>query len=101
MQADFNRSFTDPFGNPIADREGRPQMINKILGLELFNLGDLGKEPLSQEQKYMAYTLSLRLANATGPVEISPEEAQFIDQVAARAYKAGAYGNIKSILNGE
>lgn len=100
MKVNFNRPFTDPFGNILTDKEGKPQMINRVLGLELFNLGDLDKQPLTQAQKYMAYTLSVKLANATEETDLTQEEADFIDNVASLVYKAGAYGCIKQILNG-
>lgn len=101
MKVNFNRPFKDPFGNVITDKNLEPKMINKELGLELFNLGSIGNEPLTQEQKYMAYSLSMKLANSDGDIELESKEIEFIDEVAARTYKAGAYGNIKSILNGE
>lgn len=99
MKANFNQPFCDPFGNPLRDKEGNVQMINRVLGLELFNLGDLDKQPLTQEEKYMAYTLSVKLANSADDIDLTKEEADFIDRVASSVYKAGAYGNIKSILN--
>lgn len=98
MKVNFNQPFRDLFGHAIKDRDGKEMIIGRALGLELFNLGDLGKEPLSQEEKYMAYALSVRMANSEGEIEISEAEATFIDRVAANTYKAGAYGNIKELI---
>lgn len=98
MRVNFKEPFRDLFGEPIKDREGKELEIGKTLGLELFNLADLNKVPLTQEQKYMAYTLSVKIANADGEVEISEKEAKFIDHVASAVFKAGAYGNVVRVL---
>lgn len=98
MKVNFNQPFKDPFGNPLIDKDGKTTMINKNLGLALFNLGG-EKCPLPPDQKYMAFTLSVKLANASGEVEISEEEAQFIDLMASKIYMAGPYGNIKLLIS--
>ena len=98
MKVNFNHTFKDPFGNDLTDNEGKPQMINRSLGFELFNLGDLGTAPMSQEEKFMAYNLSMRIANSTGDIEISNEEAEFLCKIACRVYRPGAFGIIKSLI---
>lgn len=97
MKTDFNRPFKDLFGNDVTDKNGKPVMIGRSLGLQLFNLGEMNGKTLTPEEKYMAYTLSVRLANKE-EIELSKEEADFISKVAAQFYTAGAYGNIKDIL---
>lgn len=97
MKANFNRPFTDVFGAPVLSKAGQPEMINRHLGFILFNIGD-DNHPLNAQEKFLAYTLSMKIANAPGEIEISQEEADFIDRVASQAYAAGAYGNIKSII---
>lgn len=97
MKVNFNQPFIDLYGEPMTEN-GKPSLIKKTLGLLLFNLGDQNKPAFTQDEKYMAYTLSIRLANSEDEIEISEEEARFIDQVAAASFRAGAYGNIRKLL---
>lgn len=97
MKLNFNQPFKDMHGNPHLEG-GKPAIIGKHLGFQLYNANDK-LWPMKPEEKYMAYCLSVKIGNAEGEVEISPEEAQLIDRVASRTLTAGAYGNIKDLLN--
>lgn len=98
MKINFNQPFKDFLGEAVIGKDGKPMMINRVLGLQLFNLSELKGNPLTPDQKYRAYTLSVKLANEPGEIEFSPEEIEFIDQVSSEVYSAGAYGNIKELL---
>lgn len=97
MKINFNVPYTDPFGNPMLEN-GKPVVIRKSLGMNLFYVNDKIM-PLNPEQKFMAYTLSVKIANAEAEIEVSKEEAELIDKVAGWTLPAGYYGNIKSLLN--
>lgn len=96
MKVNFNQPYTDPFGNPMLEN-GKPVVIRKSLGINLFYVNDKIL-PLNPEQKFLAYTLSVKIANAEEAVELTAEEAELIDKVAAKTLPAGYYGNIKSLI---
>lgn len=96
MTIDFNKPFTDPFGQPVTDAKGQPQNIAKVLASLLFNATTLNGKPLTPEQKLMAYDIATRMA-ANG-TDYTVEEAQFIKQMAAQQFAAGAYGAIHTLI---
>lgn len=96
MKVNFRQPFKDLFGNPMLE-DGKEMMINESLGFNLFYITDK-IVPLNAKEKYIAYTLAVKLTNKEIDLEITPEEADVIDKVAARVYNAGAYGNIRSLL---
>lgn len=69
------------------------------LAKALFGFNQFKGEPVSPEQKLMAYRLFRKL-NADGEVEISTEEASFIKHLAAESLLAGAYGQVYDLIEG-
>lgn len=98
MKVNFNQPIKDPFGNVVLDEHDNPQSIGKILATGLFNAKQIKGMPLTPEQKFNAFNLSTKIANAKGEVEISVEEAQFIKSVSAEIFMAGVYGNIVNVI---
>lgn len=102
MTVNFNCEFTDCFGNAIpGTTRGEAIKIGAALCQTLFNLSTLGGTMVSQEKKYMAYRLSLRISECPEAVELTAEEASFLKEVGAEAYSAGAYGRIADLIEGK
>lgn len=92
MKVNFNQSFKDFKGKDlelsIADEVGRV----------LFNVGMSANVPLSAEQKYMAYQLCNRM-QTDGEMELDANEAAFLLKVCGECLTAGAYGQIKDLID--
>lgn len=97
MKVNFNRSFTDYKGNAMYV-DGKPLIMSEEVSRELFQLGR--SERRSAEDKYMAYKLCNRISSASGEVELTAEEGAFIVNVCAGALTAGAYGQVKDLIDG-
>ena len=90
MKVNFNQSFKDFKGNEIG------VMISDEIGKVLFNLSTSNKTPLSADEKYMAYKLCNKVCS--GETEVSAEEAAFILRVSGEYLTAGAYGQIRDLI---
>lgn len=102
MTVNFNNEFTDCFGQAIlGNTPGKAINMGEALCQTLFNLSTLGGAMVSQEKKYMAYRLSLRISECPEAVELTTEEASFLKEVCAEAYSAGAYGRIADLIEGK
>ena len=104
MKVNFNKEFVDCFGKTITEkRNGHdvPSRIWESLARALFNLSVLGGTPVSQDEKYTAYSLSKRIAGNPTEVELSTEEASFLKRVCAEQLSAGAYGIVADIVEGK
>ena len=92
MKVKFNQSFKDFKGNEIG------VMISDEIGKVLFNLSTSNKTPLSADEKYMAYKLCNKVCSEDA--DISAEEASFILRVVGEYLTAGAYGQIRDLIEG-
>lgn len=92
MKVNFNQSFKDFKGNEIG------VMISDEIGKVLFNLSTSNKTPLSADEKYMAYKLCNKVCS--GETEVSAEEAAFILRVSGEFLTAGAYGQVRDLIEG-
>ena len=92
MKVNFNQSFKDFKGNEIG------VMISDEIGKVLFNLSTSNKTPLSADEKYMAYKLCNKVCGESA--EISAEESAFILRVSGEFLTAGAYGQIRDLIEG-
>ena len=97
MKVNFNRPFTDFKGQAMCEN-GTPLMMSEGIGRELFQLGR--SEHRSAEDKYMAYKLCNRISSASGDVDLTAEEGAFIVDVCAGSLTAGAYGQVKDLIDG-
>lgn len=98
MKTNLNIPFTDMFGNP-AKIDGKSSTVGHQIAFMLFNLGEISSRPLTPDEKFRAYTLSVKIANADSEVELSKEDADFIIRAAGSSFAAGAYGQIKELLS--
>ena len=93
MKVNFKQPFKDMNGIPL------PTTMADEIGKSLFYLESVGKQPLTADEKYLAYKLCNRIAGADGDVELSTDEAAFILRVCADTLKAGAYGQIRNLID--
>lgn len=93
MKVNFNQSFKDFKGKAIG------VSIADEIGKVMFNLSATRDTPLTVNEKYMAYKLSLKMARE-GETEINVDEASFIVKVCGEYLTAGAYGQVKDLIEG-
>ena len=98
MKVNFNLPLLDPFGKKVTDEKDQPSTIGKLVATCLYNAKHIKGVPLSPEQKFSAFNLSMKIANAKGEVEITLEEAQLIKSLSAECFMAGIYGNILKLI---
>lgn len=91
MKVNFNQSFKDFKGNEIG------VTIADEVGKVLFNVSTSGNVPMSADEKYMAYKLCNRICTC-GEAEISAEESAFLVKVCGEYLTAGAYGQVRDLL---
>lgn len=96
MKVNLKQSFIDFKGNEIKVN-GKPALISDEVGKILFNLGTSGNTPLGADEKYMAYKLCNRICQS-GELEITAEEGAFIVKVCGEHLTAGAYGQVRDII---
>lgn len=93
MKVNFNQSFKDFKGNKIG------VTIADEVGKVMFNISTTGNNPLSADEKYMAYKLCNKMC-AEGETEINADEAAFIVKVCGEYLTAGAYGQVRDLIEG-
>lgn len=98
MKVNFNQPLLDPFGKKVTDENNHPSTIGKLVATCLYNAKHIKGVPLTPEQKFSAFNLSMKIANAKGEVEITLEEAQLIKSLSAECFMAGVYGNILRLI---
>jgi hypothetical protein len=75
-------------------------MMADLLKVVFFSIDSTPQLPLSAEDKYMAYQMAKRLADCSGEIDITIEEAAFFKKVCAVGLVAGAYGQVVDLLEG-
>lgn len=104
MKINFKKPFVDNFGNPVREKRGESLQVQEIwrfLAISLFSLSSLKGNPMSAEQKYIAYTLSRRLTDTPDAVECSIEDIAFLKEVCGELLSAGAYGQVVDLIEGK
>lgn len=96
MRINFNQPFNDFKGNEVKVN-GKPVLISDEIGKILFNLGMNGNTPLNADEKYMAYKLCNRL-NTSDIMELTSEESAFIVKACGEHLTAGAYGQLRDLI---
>lgn len=91
MKVKFNQPFKDFKGNDIS------AIMSDELCKVLFNLCTSNKAPISSDEKYMAYKLCVRIHN-NDEVELTCEEATFLLRICGETLTAGAYGQIRDLI---
>lgn len=99
MKLNFDKTFTDCFGNEVVnEKTGKATNIAESLCMVIFNLNSVGGVPLPPAKKYDLHKISRKIAAEPGAVEISTEEGTLLKEVAAEAYSCGAYGQVVDII---
>lgn len=98
MKINFNQPLKSFNGTDVTDENNRPVWASTLIASILFNSKDISGIPLSPDQKFMAYNLSMKIANSKGTMEVSTEEAAFIKSVAGDKLASGVYGIIRNII---
>lgn len=104
MKVNFKQEFVDCFGKTITEKKNgqeTPLQIWESLARTMFNLSLLGGAPVSQDEKYTAYSLSKRIAGNPSEVELTTEETSFLKRVCTEQLSAGAYGIVADIVEGK
>lgn len=115
MKVNFNKAFKNYRGEDATEDveavskdgkktiEKKKQMVNDMLAAILYSghgLVRLGDAEKDNRRKYEAYKLSLRVCSAKGAIDITPEEAIIIKEVAV-SLSAGGYGQIVDLIDGK
>ena len=96
MKVNFKQSFKDFKGMEIK-AGGNPVLISDEVGKILFNAGMSANVSLSSDEKYMAYKLCNRISSGN-ELELTMEEGAFILRVCGEHMTAGAYGQIRDLI---
>lgn len=115
MKVNFNKAFRAYNGEDATEdkevigKDGKKsvvkekQMISEMVAMLLYGgqglvrSGDTDKD---NKNKFAAYKLSQRVILSKGAIEITPEEAVLIKQVASHL-TAGGYGQIVELIDGK
>jgi len=102
MKVNFNQNFKNWEGEDLLV-DGKPQPMGKIIAQTLFNGEGIKKsdDPLKDgERKLMAYSVCMRIAGTTDPVEITVEEGALIKE--AMSYLTpGCYAQVVNLIEGK
>jgi hypothetical protein len=93
MKVDFKTELKGHDGKPV----GR---MDEQLRTVLFSIDGGERLPLSADEKYLAYRIGKRLLEEGGKIELTLEEAAFLKRIGAVAFRAGAYGQLVDLLEG-
>lgn len=91
MKVNFNQSFKDFKGKAIG------VSVADEIGKVMFNLSTMGNTPMSADDKYMAYKLCNKMNNGD-EVDVNMDEAAFIVKVCGEYFSAGAYGQVRDLI---
>ena len=93
MEKNLNRPFVNWKGEELASTN----MADEVCKI-LYNVGSNGN--VSPDEKWMAYKLCNRIMKTPERVGLSSEETVFVLKLCAESLLAGAYGQIKEMLEG-
>lgn len=94
MKVNFNVSIKDFKGNEVTVGD-KPMLFSDRIAQLLFNYGN--KTPVPADDKWLAYKLCNRVANSD-VVELTTEEGAFILKICGEYLTAGAYGQIRELI---
>lgn len=79
---------------PLLKKNGEEIQMQDEVCLHLFNANQLKGVPLSDEQKYRAYSLCMRISENPESVEMTTEDGTLIKGICYEKMSAGAYGQV-------
>lgn len=95
MKINFNQPFKDFRGDDMRVN-GKLIMIANEVGRTLYNAG--ANNSITSDEKYKAYKICTRMAMNNSEIDIDSEEATLILRLCADEMTAGAYGQIKDLI---
>lgn len=95
MKTNFNQSFRDYKGAPLPGTN----MADEVCKI-LFIVGT-GNAQATADDKYTAYKLCNRIMQQPDGVELSADEMAFILRQCGEKLTAGAYGQVKDLIEGK
>lgn len=98
MKINFNQPVRDYRGQALISG-GKVEMLNDHVGQTMYMAHMVSGHELTPDEKYMAYKICSKMQSAE-PVDISMEEGAFILKVCGVALVAGAYGQLKDLIEG-
>lgn len=94
---DLNVRFRTPSGEIIGGEKAATVADN--IGITLYQLHSLGGQPVDASKKYLAYKIATKVIADPSAVELSSEEKELIESVAAENFPAGIFGQLMEIIN--
>lgn len=90
-------------GRNLVDKDGKQQLMSDMVAVGMFNLSELNGAAASPETKLKAWKIVTKLQSAAPgePIDLDAEELKLIDDVMAKAFTAGVYGQVKMIIENE
>lgn len=101
MKVNFNRPIVGFDRQPLLNKSGETILMNEEVCLHLYNANTMKGVPLSDEQKYKAYSLCMRISGHPESVEISTEEGTLIKSICYEKMSAGAYGQVVDVIEND
>lgn len=98
MNVNLDTVFKTPLGNDVISN-GKRQNVGEVLALTLFNSQSLKGQPMTPEQKYMAFRISQKMASDLRNVTLNAEEVMLIKEISAEMFSSGAYGTIVDLID--
>lgn len=94
----FKKAIVGFDGKPLLKKNGDEIQMNDEVCMHLYNAGQLKGVSLSEEQKYKAYRLCMRISKNPSDVEITTEEGTLIKGICHEKMSAGAYGQVVDVI---
>lgn len=94
MKVNFNRPIVGFDRKPLQKKSGEEIRMDEEVCLHLYNANTMKGVPLSDEQKYKAYSLCMRISDNPSSIEITTEEGTLIKGICHEKMSAGAYGQV-------
>lgn len=98
MNVNLKKAIVGFDGKPLLKKNGDEILMNDEICMHLYNASQLKGVPLSEEQKYKAYSLCMRISKNPSDVEITTEEGTLIKGICHEKMSAGAYGQVVDVI---
>lgn len=98
MRVNFNKPIVGFDKKPLLKPNGEKIQMKDEVCLHLFNANQLKGVPLSDEQKYNAYSLCMRISENPESVEMTTEDGTLIKGICYEKMSAGAYGQVIDVI---
>lgn len=101
MKVNLKRPIVGFDRQPLLKKSGETILMSDEVCLHLFNANTMKGVPLSDKQKYTAYSLCMRISADPEIVEMSTEEGTLIKALCHEKMSAGAYGQVVDVIEND